>query len=198
MGVLRVQTQMDKINFILIILVLFSQVLTFKLYKKVLRPACYRLLEKNLNNDLELASIENQIVLTLSAKSFEIFDISSKKVYTKQSIDLWETNLNSLTSEIRQLRDKKMILAIYSTVLSIAAPKELDLLQFATFELISHAVVDSLLKLQVKGAAVTGLIDDITDVHLSYIEQFRVHVEDGIDDGFFISIYLSAIFYCFF
>ena len=44
-------------------------------------------------------------------------------------------------------------------------------------------VMDALVKLHPPKTAITSLIDEITEVHLDYIETFRKVIDDGGEEG---------------
>ena len=77
-----------------------------------------------------------------------------------------------------------VLLAVYAQLLRKSSPLELDLLQISVFDRLASSVVDALVKLHPKDLPVTPLVDDLTEVHLNYIESFRESIDDGGDDGF--------------
>eukprot|EP01038_Epipyxis_sp_PR26KG_P012590 gene12590-16883_t len=139
--------------------------------------------------DEDIQIMQSALTLTLITQAKEIFNIASNKDnqrngLTKETILLWERKLDSISSELRQLTNKKILLSTYENIIKLAAPLELDPLQLATFEVISFSIADTLVKLIPKNQPVTELIDEITDIHLSYIEEFRNVIDDGGDEGY--------------
>ena len=43
--------------------------------------------------------------------------------------------------------------------------------------------MDALVKLHPPMEAITSLIDEITDVHLNFVDKFQPMIDDGGDDG---------------
>jgi hypothetical protein len=108
---------------------------------------------------------------------------SSEKFLTAESLLVWETHVDSLAAELNQLTNKSILLAVYASILRKAAIKELDPLQMATFQLFSNAIMDALVKLHPPTEAITSLIDEVTDVHLDFVDKFQPMIDDGGDDG---------------
>ena len=91
------------------------------------------------------------------------------------------------TRHLRSLAELTLclvLLSVYAQLLQKSAPLELDLLQISVFDRLACSVVDALVKLHPKDLPVTPLVDDLTEVHLDYIERFREVIDDGGDDGF--------------
>ena len=117
-------------------------------------------------------------------KVLDAFAASTNTELTPAALEAWEGGAVEAASQLRQLSDSKALYAIYTNLLKAAAPKPLDPLQLATFEMLSGGIVDSLIRMFPKGVPVTGLIDEITDVHLSFVEDFRADIDDGGSDGY--------------
>ena len=121
----------------------------------------------------------------LSTKAFDI--ISSVKSMSKwQKLSSWESILDELTQEIKSIKDPKALLSFYEYILQKVAPTLLDPLQISTFEVISNAVIDTLISLFPRNTPITALIDEITDLHLEFIERFRSYIDapSDVDDGY--------------
>ena len=121
----------------------------------------------------------------LSTKAFDI--ISSVKSMSKwQKLSSWESILDELTQEIKSIKEPKALLSFYEYILQKVAPTLLDPLQISTFEVISNAVIDTLISLFPRNTPITALIDEITDLHLEFIERFRSYIDapSDVDDGY--------------
>lgn len=104
---------------------------------------------------------------------------------TKELLADWEIEIRNLASDIRkQDGSKEVTISVYKQLLISASAVTLDPLHYSTFDLISHAVIDNLLKNYSKNMPVTDLVDDISDVHLDFIEPFRFIIDDGGSDGY--------------
>jgi len=112
------------------------------------------------------------------------FEASTNNELTQSSLDGWERQAEKVAGELRLLTDGAALYEIYSSLLKKAAPQVLDPLQMATFELLSGAVVDAQIRNFPKGTAVTALIDEATEVHLKFIEDFKTEIDDGGSDGY--------------
>ena len=90
-----------------------------------------------------------------------------------------------MSQELSQLTNKDALLAVYASLLSNVAATTLDPLQMATFQLLSNAVMDTLIKLRPPNTPVTDLIDEITDIHLDFLETFQKLIDaDGGEDSY--------------
>lgn len=112
------------------------------------------------------------------------FEASTNNQLTQSSLDGWERQAEKVAGELRLLTEAAALYEIYSSLLKKAAPQVLDPLQMATFELLSGAVVDAQIRNFPKGTAVTALIDEATEVHLKFIEDFKTEIDDGGSDGY--------------
>ena len=121
------------------------------------------------------------LVEILSAKGVDLFDTLSGELLTKDSVVQWEKKLDTTVSEIRSLSDKETILRSYRAILSKAASSALDPVQLNTFEFLSNAFADTLLGLYPKNSPITELIDEVTDLHLDFIEVFVARI-GGVDE----------------
>ena len=130
--------------------------------------------------------LDTQIVLALTAKGTQAFDFfrTPSALLTPAALYQWEQQVDALSAELTQLTNKDALLAVYASLLRQVAPTQLDPLQMATFQLLSNAIVDALVRLRLPGAPVTALIDEITDVHLDFVDQFQTLIDDGGDDGY--------------
>jgi hypothetical protein len=135
------------------------------------------------DDDVEEKLLDNQMIFSLSNLGDEAFGYSSEKFLTAESLLVWETHVDSLAAELNQLTNKSILLAVYASILRKAAIKELDPLQMATFQLFSNAIMDALVKLHPPTEAITSLIDEVTDVHLDFVDKFQPMIDDGGDDG---------------
>ena len=127
--------------------------------------------------------LDNQIVLALSSRGFQAFDFVSSEGLTAESLVAWERKVDAVVAEIKQLTEKEVLLAIYALVLNKAGPLVLDPLQMATFQLISTAATDTLIKLYPVNTPITELIDEVTEIHLSFIDKFQQMIDDGGSEG---------------
>jgi hypothetical protein len=127
--------------------------------------------------------LDNQIVLALSSRGFQAFDFVSSERLTAESLVAWERKVDAVVAEIKQLTEKEVLLAIYALVLNKAGPLVLDPLQMATFQLISTAATDTLIKLYPVNTPITELIDEVTEIHLSFIDKFQQMIDDGGSEG---------------
>ena len=126
-------------------------------------------------------------MLALTAKgaqAFDFFRAPSSSLLTPAALYQWEQQVDALSAELTQLTNKDALLAVYASLLRQVAPTQLDPLQMATFQLLSNAIVDALVRLRAPGAPVTSLIDEITDVHLDFVDQFQSMIDDGGEDGY--------------
>lgn len=135
------------------------------------------------DEDIEEKLLDNQMIFSLSNLGDEAFDYSSEKLLTAESLLVWEKHVDSLAAELNQLTNKPILLAVYASILKKAAIKELDPLQMATFQLFSNSIMDALVKLHPPTEAITSLIDEVTDVHLDFVDKFQPMIDDGGDDG---------------
>lgn len=123
-------------------------------------------------------------VIKITNHALAAFTASTNNQLTRSTLSSWELLVGSSTSELRQLQDTKILYAVYTSLLKKAATQTLDPLQLATFEMISGAIVDALIRMFPKNVPVTPLIDEITEVHLDFIEQFKDDIDDGGSDGY--------------
>ena len=131
--------------------------------------------------------LDTQIVLSLTAKGSQAFDFFRTKTATINPVSLyeWEKVVDNLSQELSQLTNKDALLAVYASLLSNVAATTLDPLQMATFQLLSNAVMDTLIKLRPPNTPVTDLIDEITDIHLDFLETFQKLIDaDGGEDSY--------------
>lgn len=103
---------------------------------------------------------------------------------TPLSLNNWEKKLEEAITDIKSITDKDILMNIYSSLLANLAPTELDPLIVSAFNSMTNIIADSLLKLHPKDSPITSLIDDITEIHLDYIEVFRKSIDDGGSDGY--------------
>ncbi len=136
--------------------------------------------------------LDNQIVLSLTGKGAQAFDFFRSSSATNPlpsninpaSLYQWEQQVNSLSAELSQLTNKDALLAVYASLLIKVAPFQLDPLQTATFQLLSNAIMDTLIKLRPPMTPVTDLIDEVTAIHLDFVEKFQQMIDDGGDEGY--------------
>ena len=135
------------------------------------------------DDDMEEKLLDNQMIFSLSTAGDQAFDFSSQRFLTAESLLVWESQVDSLAAQLNQLTNKAILLSVYASILKKAAIKELDPMQMATFQLFSNAIMDALLKLHNPMEPITGLIDEVTDVHLDFVDRFQPMIDDGGDEG---------------
>ena len=135
------------------------------------------------DEEIEEKLLDNQMIFSLSTMGNEAFDFSSQRLLTAESLQDWESRVDTLAGELNSLTNKPILLAVYASILKKAAIKELDPMQMATFQLFSNAIMDALVKLHNPMEAITSLIDEVTDVHLDFVDKFQPMIDDGGDDG---------------
>lgn len=135
------------------------------------------------DDEIEEKLLNNEMILSLCESAEEAFDFSSAEILEYTTLLKWEKGMDSVASELNQLTNKNILLSVYAFILKIAAIKSLDPLQMATFQSFSNAIMDSLIKLQPQTEAITSLIDEITDIHLDFIEKFQALIDDGGEEG---------------
>lgn len=128
-------------------------------------------------------NLDRDIVFSLSSKGVEAFNQASNNYLTRDSVRTWERKVDSLTSELKLLNRKEVLLLVYGNILEKSAPQELDPLQVATFEVFSRALADNLVKNRSPEQTLTDLVDEVTEVHLDFIEKFQKIIDDGGSDG---------------
>ena len=136
------------------------------------------------DDDIEEKLLDNQMIFSLSSLGDEAFNYSTERMLTSEMLLSWEKHVDNLASQLNQLTNKAILLAVYGSILRKAAIKELDPLQMATFQLFSNSIMDALVKLHPPMDAITSLIDEITDVHLNFVDKFQPMIDDGGDDGY--------------
>ena len=137
----------------------------------------------DVDDDMEEKLLDNQMIFSLSNLGDQAFDFSSQRFLTYESLLVWESKVDALAAELNALTNKQILLAVYASILKKAAIKELDPMQIATFQLFSNAIMDALVKLHNPMEAITDLIDEVTDVHLDFVDKFQPMIDDGGDDG---------------
>jgi len=123
-----------------------------------------------------ISQFDEDMALSLSTKAIEVFEhthISKDVKFTKDMLMIWEEKLSSIVPELKALSNKDILLKVYSTVLSKSSMTELNSLQLSSFQLITSAIADSLVKAFPKSIAITSLVDEVTDIHLDFIESFQ-------------------------
>jgi len=123
-----------------------------------------------------ISQFDEDMALSLSTKAIEVFEhthISKDVKFTKDRLMIWEEKLSSIVPELKALSNKDILLKVYSTVLSKSSMTELNSLQLSSFQLITSAIADSLVKAFPKSIAITSLVDEVTDIHLDFIESFQ-------------------------
>ena len=155
----------------------------------------------DVDDDMEEKLLDNQMIFSLSNLGNEAFDFSSQRLLTYESLLVWESKVDTLAAELNALTNKPILLAVYASILKKAAIKELDPMQIATFQLFSNAIMDALVKLHNPMEAITDLIDEVTDVHLDFVDKFQPMIDDGGDDGWvansfcFTTIQVAPIYF---
>ena len=124
-------------------------------------------------------------IILLTSKGNQVFDFSTtnNNILTKDIFNQWEKLTNEVLLELKQVTKRDNILTIYKSILTKAAPITLDPLQFATFELFSNVLVDNLLATFPVDAPISYLIESVTELHMEFIDQFIVLIDDGGSDG---------------
>ena len=138
----------------------------------------------SLRQSLSMQSGAGVDVEGLTAKVQVAFDASTNNELTRPALNAWEGSAVAVSSQLRQVSDKKALYSIYTSLLKTASPLTLDPLQVATFDMLSSAIVDALIRIFPKGIPVTSLIDELTETHLSFVEEFRTEIDDGGSDGY--------------
>jgi len=157
-------------------------------------PVCSR---EALRMELAPGSVlEDELYLVLATKGTRAFEAATPKTLTLKSIGEWEREVESVAGELAQLGDNAILLQVYTTVLRKAAVKVLDPLEIASFEIMAGAIVDCLLR-NVGAVPLTDLVDEITQVHLDYIDGFREMIDDGGEDGYSQSGRMETLTYQF-
>ena len=132
-------------------------------------------------------SLSSSSSLSLKELSNKAFDMIStvKTMSTWQKFSSWESILDEITEEIKSIKEPKALLSFYESILQRVAPTLLDPLQISTFEVIANAIIDTLISLFPRNTPITALIDEITDLHLEFIERFRSYIDapSDVDDG---------------
>lgn len=126
---------------------------------------------------LGIKDIFENVTATVAASD----DTSKSNVLTKEVLSAWDQDVKKIAVEIRSSTSKQIALTAYKQLLFICAQMSLNPLQLSTFDIISHAVIDNLLQLFPKNAPVTELVDDLTDIHLEFIEPFINLIGEGQD-----------------
>lgn len=130
-------------------------------------------------------ALENPLVLSLATSFIEVFMIASKlDNLSLETLVNWESKLEKLISEIKQLKDKDVLLGTYWVMLSKVSVIQLNPMQVSTFEKVVDNISDGLLRIQDSNVPITALIDDITQLQLDFIEKFRVIIDDGGSEGY--------------
>ena len=124
-------------------------------------------------------------IITLTSKGNQVFDFSTtnNNILTKDIFNQWEKLTNEVLLELKQVTKRDNIFTIYKSILTKAAPITLDPLQFATFELFTNVLVDNLLATFPVDAPISYLIESVTELHMEFIDQFIVLIDDGGSDG---------------
>ena len=134
------------------------------------------------------SSLSSSSPLSLNELTSKAFDTvsSGKTIISWQKISNWETILDEVTQEIKSIKEPKALLNFYESILQKVAPILLDPLQISTFEVIANAIIDTLISLFPRNTPITALIDEITDLHLEFIERFRSYIDasSDVDDGY--------------
>jgi hypothetical protein len=130
---------------------------------------------------LSASELDNAMVLTLASRGAEVFAAAGGPglVLSMDSLLLWEKSMAAVAGELRQLKSKDVLLKVYTSILTTAAPQPLNPLQSTSFQMMTNVIMERLLALQPPNSAVTELIDDLTDVHLSFVELFQKIINDG-------------------
>lgn len=144
------------------------------------------------DDDAEEADAEHT-----TSNALRAFQLSLNNTLTPAALVAWEVETQASAAELRTLTDSQTLYAVYLDLLKATAPLTLDPLQFATFDLLSGAVIDALLKVHPKGMPITPLIDEITEVHLRYVDAFRDVIDDGGSDGYSQSANMEFLCYQF-
>lgn len=129
-----------------------------------------------MSSELYASPLDEDMALSLSAKAIELFQythITRDVKFSKDRLLIWEERLSSIVPELKALPNKDILLKVYSTMLSKASLAELNSLQLSSFQLMTSAIADSLVKAFPKSIAITSLVDEVTDIHLEFIESFQ-------------------------
>ena len=126
---------------------------------------------------LHVSPLDQDMILSLSSKAIEVFEHTQIRrgdtKFTKDKFLSWEEKLSSIVPELKSFPNKDILLKVYSTILNKASTIELNSLQLSSFQLMAGAIADSLVKSFPKSMAITSLVDEVTDIHLDFIESFQ-------------------------
>ncbi|KAJ1430959.1 hypothetical protein B484DRAFT_46359 [Ochromonadaceae sp. CCMP2298] len=138
-------------------------------------------------SDGELSALDSAIVITLASRAAEVFAAAGGPgvILTMEALLFWEKQLATVSAELGQLSSQPVLLKVYGSILATAAPMPLDPLQSTSFQLMTNVIMERLNSMLPKGEPVTALIDDITDIHLSFVPTFQKMIKDGDgEDGY--------------
>lgn len=94
-------------------------------------------------------------------------------------LDKWGSLTKEYADKVRGFLTKTETLEAYNNMLSTLATNVLDPLQITSFEIVTNAVVDSLIQSFPKDTPVTSLIEELTDLHHSIIADIFERKESG-------------------
>jgi len=134
----------------------------------------------NNNNNINNNNNDNEYLSTNMIQSLS----SLPSLLSPLSLDQWENVLNNAINDIKPIKSKDILLNIYSSLLSIVSIIENDPLTITAFNNMINIIIDNILSNYNKDEPITLLIDDITDIHLKYIDIFSNIINDGGSDGY--------------
>lgn len=82
----------------------------------------------------------------------------------------WERHLFDTAENIKRNRKQDELIKVYTHLVSTMLHRKLTPLEVTSFEVIGHAVIESLVALQPSGSPITALVDSIAVVHIDCID----------------------------
>ena len=152
----------------------FVVLVVLPFHAKCFKPAGICKQACNHINVLPLSS--RRITFTLSGSVIseiqESFKLASNKKWNNASLTKWDEYVKSCSAELRWLGAAELLEA-YQSLLTTASATLLDPLQKTTFSIITTSIMDALLNQHPKNTPITSLIDEITDLHLTFIDNYK-------------------------
>jgi len=140
----------------------------------------------------QFGKASSELVSSVSIKGNQVFDFSeSRNILTSECFSLWEKQVDDVLGELTRFTRKDAVMSVYKSVLIKASAKALDPLQQATFEVFSNTLVDTLVKIHPEGAPITIVIDSLTNLHISFIDDFAQILNNKPSRYLFITRMLS-------
>jgi hypothetical protein len=168
-------SMMQTLLILVVAVVACNAILSVRLTKRVFIGRHFSVAMVSGNSDAPLDS--------LSGGGSAVFTLARQNDLTRGNVDALLDAIDVTAGSYRTLRDQEALLTEYKSLLSSAAVVSLDPLMMATFDVLSGSIMDTLVKME-SGAAITDLVDKVTDVHLDYIEEFCTKIDDGGSEGY--------------